>query len=76
MTDRIRVDESKGTAECPCGVSVTVPPTFGGIPRANLLAAFVIEHSVHDGKGRPDGLTPTGRASKAARTFLTGGSDE
>ena len=65
----IAVDEAAGKADCSeCGMGLIAPPVFG-IPAANMLAAFVVQHSVHRG-GKPSGLTPT-RTSKAAReTFL------
>ncbi len=68
----ITVDEPAGKADCSiCGIGVTAPPSFGGIPRPDMLAAFVVQHAVHKA-GQPAGLTPTGRASKAARELLAG----
>jgi len=72
MTDltHIAVDEDGGKADCSvCGTGVTAPPSFGGIPRVDMLASFVVQHSVHKA-GQPAGLTPTGRVSKAARDYL------
>ena len=67
----ITLNESEGKADCSvCHMGVTAPPSFGGIPRANMLASFVVQHSVHT-KGAPSGLTATGRASKAARVAMT-----
>jgi hypothetical protein len=64
----IALDEAAGKADCSvCGTGVTAPPSFGGIPRTDMLAAFVVQHSVHTAKGVASGLTATGRASKAAR---------
>jgi hypothetical protein len=66
----IAINEAEGKADCSvCQIGVTAPPSFGGVPRANMLAAFVVQHSVHKDK-RPTGLTPTGRASKSARAHL------
>lgn len=64
----IALDEGGGTADCAvCSMSVTVPDkSFGPIPRTDLLASFLVQHSVHTKAGRPAGLTPTGRTSKAA----------
>jgi len=63
----IAVDEAGGKADCSvCRTGVTAPPSFGGIPRTDMLVSFVVQHSVHKG-GQPAGLTPTGRVSKAAR---------
>lgn len=67
----ITLDEPAGKADCSvCGTGVTAPRSFGGVPRADMLAAFVVQHSVHTKAGVAAGLTPTGRASKAARAYL------
>lgn len=63
----ISINEDAGMADCSvCHVGVTAPPSFGGVPRSKMLAAFIVQHSVHTKAGVPCGLTPTGRASKAA----------
>ena len=68
----ISINESEGKADCSvCHTGVTAPPSFGGIPRTDMLAAFVVQHAVHTKAGSPSGLTATGRASKAARIFMT-----
>ena len=68
----IAVDEAAGKADCSvCKIGVTAPASFGGIPRTDMLAAFVVQHSTHKA-GRPTGLTPTGRPSKAAREAFGG----
>lgn len=75
MTDlsHITIDEAAGKADCSvCGIGVSAPPSFGGIPRPQMLASFLVQHSVHS-RGKPTGLTPTGRASKAAREAIWGG---
>ncbi|HET6916626.1 MAG TPA: hypothetical protein VFH56_11105 [Acidimicrobiales bacterium] len=67
----ITLDEPAGKADCSvCGTGVTAPPSFGGVPRADMLAAFIVQHSVHTKAGAPSGITPTGRASKAARAHF------
>ena len=74
MTDlsHIAIDEAAGKADCSvCKTGVTAPPSFGGIPRSNMLATFLVQHSVH-ANGKPTGLTRTGRASKAAREAMQG----
>lgn len=69
--DHITLNEADGKADCSiCQVGVTVPPSFGGIPRADMLAAFVVCHAVHTKSGRANGLTSTGRATKAVREQL------
>lgn len=69
----IKLDESTGSADCTiCGTGVTAPPSFGGIPQSDMLAAFVVQHSVHTKAGVANGLTPTGRPSKAAREHFAG----
>lgn len=70
----IALDEAAGKADCSvCQIGVTAPPSFGGVPRANMLAAFVVQHAVHTKAGKPSGLTSAGNATKAARAYL--GSD-
>lgn len=67
----ITVDDAAGKADCDlCKMGVTAPPSFGGIPRHDMLSAFIILHSSHAKSGVPNGLTPTGRPSKAARSAL------
>lgn len=67
----ITLDEPNGKADCSvCGTGVTAPPSFGGIPRADMLASFVVQHSVHTRGGVAAGLTAAGRASKAAREAM------
>ncbi len=72
IPDWITLDEPNGKADCSvCRMGVTAPPSFGGIPRPNLLAAFVVEHATHSRAGRSNGLTATGKATKAAREVLS-----
>jgi hypothetical protein len=72
----ITLNEGTGNADCAvCKTGVTCPPMFGPIPASDMLAAFVVQHSTHTKAGVANGLTATGRASKAARTVL-GGDDE
>jgi hypothetical protein len=67
----IVMDEASGTADCSiCRMGITAPSSFGGIPLADMLASFVVQHSVHTKAGSPSGLTATGRATKAAREAL------
>lgn len=69
----IRVDEAAGTADCStCGTGIGVPARFGGIPRAGMLASFVVQHAVHNRAGIAVGLTAAGNAAKAARAVLAG----
>jgi len=71
----IVLDEANGKADCTvCGTGVTAPVSFGGIPRSDLLAAFIVQHSVHTKAGNPNGLTAGGRATKAARAAIGGAS--
>lgn len=61
------LDEANGKADCTlCRTGVSAPPSFGSIPRTDMLAAFVVQHSVHTKAGVASGLTPSGRPSKAA----------
>lgn len=67
----ISIDEAAGKADCSiCGTGVTAPLSFGGIPRTDMLAAFVVQHAVHTKAGVASGLTANGRPSKAARAAL------
>jgi hypothetical protein len=69
----ITLDEAGGKADCSvCKMGVTVPPSFGGVPRSDMLAAFVVQHAVHTKASNPSGLTATGRAPKAARAYMSG----
>lgn len=73
VLEHITLDEAAGKADCAtCGTGVTAPPSFGGIPRADMLAAFVVQHATHTKAGAPSGLTAAGRASKAAISALGG----
>ena len=40
--------------------------TFGPISGADLAATFIVQHAIHDKKGAPHGLTPSGRKRPAA----------
>lgn len=72
IPDHITLDEDTGMADCSvCKFGVTAPVSFGGIPRADMLASFVVQHATHTKSGKPTGLTVTGRASKAAQAALT-----
>jgi hypothetical protein len=67
----IAIDEAAGKADCSvCGIGVTAPSSFGGISRTDMLAAFLVQHSVHTKAGVASGLTAAGHASKAARAYL------
>lgn len=78
MTDlhipsHITVDEARGGAECSAchmGVDVSGVTGRGWIEPADMLAAFVVAHAIHDRKGNPSGLTPGGRARPAALAAL------
>ena len=78
LPDHITVDESKGAAECAeCGVGVHLPTDkFGYIRVVDMLAAFIVQHAVHDRKGHASGLTKTGRATKAAMAALAAPTSE
>ena len=70
----IRIDEAAGEADCGlCNMGITAPAMFGPIPRANMLASFVVLHATHSERGMPSGLTRTGRISRAASQALTQG---
>lgn len=69
----IAINEAEGKADCSiCQQGITAPASFGGIPRADMLASFLVQHSVHTKNGTASGLTSTGKPSKAARTYLMG----
>ena len=71
IPEHITLDEQAGKADCSiCCIGITAPPTFGGIVRADMLAAFVVQHATHSKRRTPTGLTSTGRATKAAREAL------
>jgi hypothetical protein len=71
----ITIDEAEGKADCSvCKTGVTAPPSFGGIPRSDMLASFLVLHSVHTKAGVASGLTAAGRPSNAAREFFDGAS--
>ena len=68
----IALNEAEGKADCSvCNTGITAPRSFGGIPQANMLASFVVQHSVHTKAGYASGLTASGRASKAARIAMS-----
>lgn len=61
--DWIKAVDETGWIDCTkCGQGIEVSQALG----KGLVQAFVIYHAVHDREGRPAGLTPTGRMSKAA----------
>lgn len=67
----VTLDEDSGKADCSiCGIGVTAPLSFGGIPRSTMLASFVVQHSSHTKAGVASGLTATGRISKAGRIAM------
>lgn len=67
----ISINEAEGKADCSvCQMGVTAPPSFGGIPRSDMLASFIVQHSVHTKAGNPSGLTDAGNPTKAARAYL------
>lgn len=67
----IVINEAEGKGDCSvCQTGVTAPPSFGGISRTNMLASFLVQHSVHTKAGVAAGLTATGRPSKAAIAHL------
>ena len=72
IPDHLTVNEGQGSADCTvCGTGVNVPGLrFGYASRTDVLAAFIVAHAVHDKRGRPDGLTPSGRARPAAARVL------
>lgn len=73
VPEHITIDEAAGKADCGvCQVGVTAPLSFGGIPRANMLAAFIVQHATHTKARNPSGLTAAGNATKAARAALGG----
>ena len=78
LPDHITVDESKGAAECAtCGVGVHLPTgKFGYIRVVDMLAAFIVQHAVHDRKGHASGLTKAGSATKAAMAALAAPTSE
>lgn len=68
----ITLNEPEGKADCAvCQTGVTAPVSFGGISRTDMLASFLVQHSVHTKTGVASGLTATGKPSKAARAALT-----
>ena len=70
IPEHIVIDEDNGTADCTvCFTGLDAPESFGGIPRATLLANFVVQHVVHKGR-MPTGLTASGKPSKAAREAM------
>ena len=68
LPDHLLVDEAGHTAGCTvCGMSVVFPSgRFGPIAATDMLAAFVVDHAVHDRSGMPNGLTATGKPRKTA----------
>ena len=72
LSDHLLVDEAAHTASCTvCGMSVACPSgRFGPVSASDMLAAFVVGHTVHDRSGMPNGLTPTGKPRKTAIAAL------
>ena len=62
LPDHLLVDEAAHTAACTvCGMSVECTSgRFGPVSATDMLAAFVVDHAVHDRAGMPNGLTPAG----------------
>jgi hypothetical protein len=72
IPDHLLVDEAGHTAACAvCGMSVKCPSgRFGPVSASDMLAAFVVDHAVHDRSGMPNGLTPAGKPRKAAAAVV------
>lgn len=67
IPEHLTIDEDAGKADCArCQTGITAPPSFGGVPRSNMLAAFIVQHATHTKAGVANGLTAGGRATKAA----------
>lgn len=68
IPDHLTVDEGSFTASCrACSTSVDCPSwRFGPFSVEDMLATFLIQHSVHTKGGVPAGLTASGKPTKAA----------
>lgn len=68
IPDHLTVDDESFTASCSaCGTSVTCPSgQFGPISVEDMIASFLVQHSVHTKRGVAAGLTPAGLPTKAA----------
>lgn len=67
----VTINEAEGKADCAeCQTGITAPQNFGGIPRADFLASFVIQHAVHTKAGNAKGLTAGGKPTKEAMSVL------
>lgn len=67
----LTLNEADGKADCSvCHIGITVPPSFGFVTRNDMLAAFIVQHSVHTKAGAPAGLTDGGKPTKRARDYL------
>lgn len=72
IPEHLTITEADGTADCSaCGTGITAPETFGGIPRATMLATFIVQHATHRGKVAT-GLNASGTATPAAQRVLFG----
>lgn len=72
IPDHITINESGRSADCSvCHMGVDVLSwKFGPVSWSELLASFVVQHATHTKGGKPSGLTPGGRVSKAALSAL------
>lgn len=72
IPDHITVNEAGRSADCSvCHIGVDVLSSkFGPVSWAELLASFAVQHVTHTKGGKPSGLTPGGRVSKAALSAL------
>ena len=69
IPEHITLDEQAGKADCSICCTGATAPTSGAM-RVHLLSAFVVQHATHSKRRTPNGLTSTGRATKAAREAL------
>lgn len=79
MTDTSNITlVTGGGADCHvCHTGLMPGGNFGPITREKLVGSFIVDHTIHDKKGNPAGLTPTGRPSKAYyRTIFASRKDQ
>lgn len=71
LPSHITLSEAEGRIDCAtCRMGMDAPPSFGGIPRADLIASFIVQHADHNARGFPNGLTASGRPTKRAVAAL------
>lgn len=64
----VTINNQHGTADCAtCGTGVNVSRSQFA---SHIIAAFIVQHASHARTGTANGLTASGKPSKAGRAWL------